>query len=130
MLVLNYHHRLTPGQLEQLAEMLEAVPEVRDIPVVIDEGSALGEQAVALADAAGLTPEEWEAAPLVVSAPGLAPAALALIAEIHGRRGEFPALLRLRRIGAPTGGYEVAEVVGLQEIRNTARGRRWPASSE
>lgn len=70
-------------------------------------------------------PEEWQATPIVLNPPALAPVALALIAEIHGRSGGFPALLHVRPVeGSLPTRYEIAEVVNLQALRLDARGRR------
>jgi hypothetical protein len=124
MLLLNYAHPLTAAQLARVAELLGAAPELREIKTLIDQAQPLAPQAAALADAAGLAPEQWQP-PLIVNPPGLAPAAVALIAEIHGRMGHFPTLLRLRPVQAgPTTTFEVAELVDLHVLREAARERR------
>lgn len=124
MLLLNYAHPLTEAQRARIAELLGADPEVRDIPAQIDHALPLGPQVVALADAAGLAPDQWRP-PLILNPPGFAPTAVALIAEIHGRMGHFPTLLRLRPAaeGATTT-FEVAELVNLHALRDAARARR------
>jgi len=54
-----------------------------------------------------------------------APAAFVLLAELHGRIGHFPSLIRLRPLpGSTPTTYEVAELINLQAIREEARGRR------
>jgi len=125
MLLLNYSHPLTTEQLAQLAQLLGAEPEVRRIAVQIDQAQPLAAQVGALADAAGLTPDDWQTTPLIVNLPGFAPAAAALLAELHGRCGGFPTMLRLRPLpdSTPTA-YEVAEVINLQTLRERARLRR------
>ena len=59
----------------------------------------------------GVDPEAWQTTPLVLNPPALAPLALALLAELHGRCGGFPALLNVRPVAdsLPTR-YEVAEL--------------------
>ncbi|WP_298819055.1 CRISPR-associated protein Csx15 [Chloroflexus sp.] len=125
MLLLNYSHPLTTTQLEQAEALLGERPDVRQIAVHIDRGQPLAEVACQIADAAGLSPDEWQTTALVVNPPGLSPLALALIAEIHGRRGDFPPILNIRPVpdSVPTR-YEVAEIVNLTAIRLAARGRR------
>ncbi|MFQ3631657.1 CRISPR-associated protein Csx15 [Roseiflexus sp.] len=125
ILLLNYAHPLTASQIEQTTALLGEQPEVRQVSVHIDRGQPLAEAARQLADAAGLSPDEWQTTDLVVNPPGLAPLALALIAEIHGRRGDFPPILNIRPVPdtVPTR-YEVAEIVNLTGIRLAARGRR------
>jgi hypothetical protein len=125
MILFNYAHPLTPDQLAQTAELLGATPEVRFIPTQADRARPLAEVARELADAATLTPEEWQTQPLLLNPPALAPLALALIAELHGRCGYFPPILNIRP--APESlppRYEVAEIVNLQTLRDAARNRR------
>ncbi len=125
MILLNYAHPLTPEQREQLAALLGASPELHDIPVQIDRSQSMAEAALRLVEAANLTPHAWQTMPLLINPPGLAPLALALIAELHGRCGYFPPILNIRPVaGALPPRYEVAEIVNLQTIREAARGRR------
>jgi len=78
-----------------------------------------------MADACGLSPTEWQTLPLLVVPPALNFSAVALLAELHGRCGYFPAQVRLRPVqGSIPPRYEVAEILDLQAIRDAARGRR------
>jgi hypothetical protein len=125
VLLLNYTHPLTAAQLASVAAMLGEAPEMRDLAVQVDRGQPLAEVARELADAAGLGGEEWQTTPLVLNPPALAPVALALIVELHGRCGGFPALINLRPVeGSLPTRFEVAEVVNLQAVRDVARRRR------
>ncbi|MCX7791522.1 MAG: CRISPR-associated protein Csx15 [Chloroflexaceae bacterium] len=125
VLVLNYSHPLTEAQLATVAGIVGEAPEVRDLASQIDRARPLAEVARDLADAAGLTSQEWQTLPLALNPPALAPVALALVAEIHGRIGHFPAILNVRPIeGSVPTRYEVAEVVNLQALRDAARMRR------
>jgi len=90
-----------------------------------DHGALFAEQVRTLADRVGLSPEDWQTTPLLVNPPGYAPATAALLAELHGRMGHFPAVLRLHPVeGSTPTRYEVAEVINLQQIREDARLRR------
>jgi hypothetical protein len=61
----------------------------------------------------------------LINPPSLNFVAIALLAELHGRMGYFPACLRLRPVeGSTPPRYEVAELLNLQEARNAARRRR------
>jgi hypothetical protein len=126
MFILNFTHPLTEQQRSQIETLVgEPIKEVRTIPVQIKQEEALEAQVRAIVDAVGLTTEEWQTAPLLVNPPGYAPAAFVLLAELHGRIGHFPALVRLRpKQGATITAYEVAEVLNLQAIRERARLRR------
>jgi len=130
VLILNYSHPLTPAQLAQLTERLGDEVEVRALAAHAERSRPIGDVARELADAAGLSGEAWQTTPLVLNPPALAPLALALIAELHGRCGSFPAMLNVRPVAgsAPTR-YEVAEVVNLQAVREAGRGRRQGAGA-
>jgi len=124
-LLLNYAHPLTADHLNQVTTRLGAKPTVRTITTQVDRRRALGDVARDLADAAGRAPDAWQTLPLVINSPGLAPLALALIAEIHGRCGSFPLILNLRPVpDSVPPRYEGAEVVNLQHVRDAARQRR------
>lgn len=125
VLLLNYTHPLAEAQLAILAGLLGETPEVRNLPAHADRLRPIAEVAGELADAAGLSSEAWQTTPVVLNPPALAPLALALIAELHGRCGGFPAILNVRPVaGSVPTRYEVAEVVNLQTVREAARGRR------
>ena len=126
MLILNYSHPLTPDQRSQLEALTgQPIAEVRDIPTQVDVSAPLAPQATALADAAQLSPAEWQTAPLLLVPPSLNFAAAALLAELHGRMGYFPPIVRLRPVsGALPPRYEVAEIINLQALRDAARKRR------
>lgn len=130
MILLNFSHPLTPDQMEQIEALTgQKVQRVIEIPSQIDPQQPLGPQVVALADRAGLSPAEWQSVPLLVNPPSLNFIAVALTAELHGRCGYFPAMLRTRPVPeAVPPRYEVAEIVNLQALRDEARKRRCPSS--
>jgi len=126
MILLNFSHPLTVEHRAQLEALTgQPVAEVREIPTQLDLATSFGPQAAALADAAGLTPTQWQTEPLLLVLPALNYAAAALLAELHGRMGYFPPVVRLRPVaGALPPRYEVAEVLDLQTQRAEARQRR------
>lgn len=126
MILLNFSHPLTQEQIKEIKAITgQAVAEARHVPAQFDHWAPFAEQVRALADRMGLSPEEWQTTPLLVNPPGYAPATAALLAELHGRTGHFPAVLRLRPVeGSTPTRYEVAEVINLQQVREDARLRR------
>jgi hypothetical protein len=126
MIILNFTHPLSNQQQAQIEVLAapESIEEVRTIPVQIDQSEPLEPQITAIVDSVALTSEEWQTRPLLINPPGYAPAAFVLLAELHGRIGHFPALLRLRPKAGALTSYEVAEVLNLQAIREAARKRR------
>lgn len=125
MLILNFTHPLADEhktQIEVLAEL--TIEEVRTILVQIDQAQPLAPQIRAIVDTVQLTSEEWQTRPLLINPPGYAPAAFVLLAELHGRIGHFPSLIRMRPKAGPVPMYEVAELLSLQAIRETSRTHR------
>ena len=126
MLVLNFSHPLTPQQLQRIGELSEQqVERVMDIPAQFDHEQPFAGQVRELVDGVGLSPEQWQTTPLLINPPSLSLIAATLLAELHGRMGYFPAVLRLRPVpGSNPPQFEVAEIINLQAVRDTARKRR------
>ena len=125
MLLLNYAHPLTEVQMAQLTKLVGETPEIRAIASQTDRTRPLAEVARSLAEAAQLSGEAWQTTPILLNPPALAPLAVALIAELHGRCGHFPPILNIRPVdGAVPPRYELAEIIDLQRIRQNARGLR------
>jgi hypothetical protein len=128
IVVVNFAHPLTAPQRAQVEALVgQHLARVLDAPAHVDVDRELEPQVTALVDQVPLSSEEWQTAPLVVNPPGLSLLSAVLMAELHGRMGYFPTLLRLR----PAGGalpprYEVAEVLDLQAVRDRARRQRQP----
>ncbi|MGQ9568424.1 MAG: CRISPR-associated protein Csx15, partial [Anaerolineae bacterium] len=128
MLLLNFSHPLTEEHLSQIATLAGVAPEaleVRAIPTYFDPSEPFAPQVVALADACSLSPQEWQTLPILVVPPSLNVIAVALLAELHGRCGYFPPVVRLRPVpGSLPPRFEVAEILNLQALREEARARR------
>lgn len=126
MLVLNFAHPLTPDQLQRIEALTgEKVDQAVDVPCQLDLQQPLAPQVSALADHAGLTSTEWQTLTLLINPPSLSIIAVTLLAELHGRCGYFPTMLRVRPVqGSIPPRYELAEVLDLQAIRDAARQRR------
>ena len=126
MLVLNFSHPLTPQQLQRVGELSEQqVERVMDIPAQFDHEQPFAGQVRELVDGVGLSPEQWQTTPLLINPPSLSLIAATLLAELHGRMGYFPAVLRLRPVpGSNPPRFEAAEIINLQAVRDRARERR------
>jgi hypothetical protein len=126
MILINFSHPLTADQLRRIEALVgQPIAHVIEVPSQIDPQQPLAPQIVAMADAAGLTPNEWQSRPILVNLPSLNYSAVLLIAELHGRMGYFPSCVRLRPgkdIILPR--FEVAEVLDLQAVRDGARRKR------
>ena len=126
MLLLNFSHPLPAEQLTRIAELTgQPVDEVRHLPAQFDQAQPFIPQAETLIDSIALSPEQWQTAPLLVVLPALNYIAAVVLAELHGRMGYFPPIVRLQPIEkALPPRYVVAEVINLQGVRDTARKKR------
>lgn len=126
MLLLNFSHPFTPAQLAQLAALTgAAVERVIAVPAQFDTGQPFVPQVNAMLAQIPLTANEWQTAPLLVVPPALNFITALLLAELHGRMGYFPAIVRLRPVAeAVPPRFEVAEVINLQAVREQARMQR------
>jgi len=124
--ILNFSHPLTDDQIDQIVD-LTGLPlgEVVDVKVQFDHFQLFELQAQKLVESLGKPPRYWQTAPILVVLPGLSVIAALLLAELHGRMGYFPTILRLRSIaGSMPPQFEVAEIIGLNMVREVARTKR------
>jgi hypothetical protein len=126
MLLLNFSHPLTPEQLQRIGELIgQPLARVIEVSTQFDHERPFAEQVRALVDTIGLRPEEWQTTPMLVNPPALNAIAVTLLAELHGRMGYFPSVLRLRPVpNTNPPQFEVAEVINLQAVRDRAREQR------
>lgn len=126
MVILNFSHPLTPAQVADIERLTgRKVERVVDIKVHFDHEKPFAEQAQAMVESIGLSVEEWQTTRLLVNLPSLNTIAALVLAELHGRMGYFPAVVRLKPIAdtAPPQ-FEVAEILNLQAARDGARKKR------
>lgn len=126
MILLNFSHPLTPDHLARIEALSgQSVERVIEIPCQVDTQRPLIPQVVALAHTCSLSPAEWQTLPLLINPPSLNFIAMTLLTELHGRCGYFPTMLRMRPVPDSTPPrFEVAELVNLQAVRDSARERR------
>jgi hypothetical protein len=123
MILLNFSHPLTAEHLAQL-EALASGPMARviDVPVQFDLDQPFTDQVTALLGDLSLSPADWQTLPFLINPPALSAIAVVLLAELHGRMGYFPTVVRLRPVtGCTPPRFEVAELVNLQAVREAAR---------
>jgi hypothetical protein len=126
MILINLSHPLTDSQqttIETLAG--QSISRLIEQPVFFDPDQPFAEQVTVLVDDLDLTPVEWQQSPLLLMLPSLNFGAAAVLAELHGRCGYFPPMVRLRLVAESLPPqYEVAEIVNLQAMRDAARRKR------
>lgn len=126
MFLINFSHPLTTAQLAQVENLTGHLTErVLDAMPQVDVMQPFKAQAQEIAAGLPLSAIEWQTTPIVINLPGLAPLAAAVLAELHGRMGHFPTILRLRPVdGGILTEYEIAELINLENLRDDARTRR------
>jgi hypothetical protein len=126
MILLNFSHPLTPDQLSQVEALSrQRIDQVISIAVQFDANLPFLPQLQELARQIPLSAQELQTAPLLLNPPALNFITALLLAELHGRMGYFPPILRLRPVleSLPPV-YEVAEILNLQGVRDKARKQR------
>jgi len=124
MLILNYSHPLTIGQLVQIEHMAkQSIAEVRNIKTHFDQTKPFAPQIKALIEASNLTDDELNQeemyVPLFIVPPALNFITAGLLAMFYGEIGYLPNCIRLHPIPNSTPPrFEVAEIMRLQAWRN------------
>lgn len=126
MNLLNFSHLLSKSALSDLEKAVGAPLEhVINLMPQFDARQPFMPQVVALLDTAGISSQQFQTEPWLVALPALNYIAALLLAELHGRIGHFPSIIRLRPTanGSVTT-YEFAEILDLEQERQQARLRR------
>lgn len=125
MLALNFSHPLTETNITELCTIVGIDSlEVRNIKVQLTLNDPFVPQVKAIVDSVGLTPTEWQTEQIIINLPGMSPATAILLAELHGKMGYFPTIMRLSSTQVAPPVFSVVEVIGLQNVRNEARKER------
>lgn len=113
MFLLNFSHPISSEQILQVQALTgQTIEQVIDLPVQFDNGRPFLPQVAELAASIPLAAAELQTTPILVNPPGMGVISALLMAELHGRMGYFPPIIRLRPIpGSLPPRYEVAEVV-------------------
>ena len=131
MILLNFSHPLTPEQIAQVETLTaQKVEQVISLSVQFDNDQPYNKQLDELMTHIHLEPAAYQTQPILVNPPSLNYITALLLAELHGRMGYFPPVVRLRpAAGSLPPRYEVAEVLNLQARRDAARLERFNGSS-
>lgn len=127
MIVVNFAHPLTEQHLTHIENLTkQEVEQVYSLPCHFRLDQPLVPQIRSLVDQVPLSQEDWQTQSIIVNLPSLNYGAAVLLAELHGRTGYFPACLRLQPVdGGVPPRFEVAEILNLQAVRDSARLKRF-----
>lgn len=126
MILLNFSHPISDEQQAQIETFTgQAILTIYNVAAHFDNEQPFAEQVREMLQTINLTSDEWQTAPILINPPAYNFAAMTLLAELHGRMGYFPAITRIRPIAESNPPrYEIAEIINLQEVRDTARRKR------
>ncbi|NUL83297.1 MAG: hypothetical protein HUU60_11330 [Armatimonadetes bacterium] len=126
MILINFGHPLTPEQRVAIEQSCSAsIERETEIKAQFDPDQPFAAQAKALVDSAGLSGTEWQTLPILVSLPTLHVIAAVTLAELNGRMGYFPSIVRLKPVPDSTPPvFQLAEIINLQAVRDKARQER------
>jgi hypothetical protein len=126
MHILNFSHPLTSEHMAHLTMLLSnPIASIREIKTQLDVSQSLTEQIIKLLDELEISSTDWQSVPYIIVLPSLNYASAVMLAELHGRMGHFPTIIRLRpKIGAIVTEFEIAELINLEAVRQSARTRR------
>jgi hypothetical protein len=126
VILVNFSHPLNDDQRGALeAQIGQPIVRLIATPAQFDPQVDFVSQLKALMTSIPLSADEWQSEAILVNPPSLNFIAVLILAELHGRMGYFPPVIRLRPVkDALPPRYEVAEILNLQAVRDTARTRR------
>jgi hypothetical protein len=131
MTLLNLAEPLSREDVSTIAAMCgRKVRKAIDADAAFATSQPMSAQVRALVDKLGLSAREWENSSLVLCLPADPVAAALIVAEIAGRRGRTPTIVRFAT-DKTTGRREPVETISLHEVRKEARHTRkgWALSS-
>lgn len=127
MIILNFSHPLTPEQIAKIEELSNRkVERVIALAIQFSHDEPFLPQLQQALTQATFSPEQWQTAPIIVNLPSFNYITALALAELHGRMGYFPPIIRMKPVqGAMPPRFEVAEVINLQSVRDEARKQRF-----
>lgn len=126
MILLNFGHPLTQDQLVAIETATgQTAIDVHEVKTHFDHERPFPDQITQLVNSLHIDSQTWQTRPILINPPAHNAIAVTLLAELHGRMGYFPAIIRLKPIpGSLPPQFEFAEIINLQAIRDRARTHR------
>jgi hypothetical protein len=126
MIFINFGHPLRQELIEEIRESSgKLIDSLLEITPQFNHEISFEAQLVDLVERTGLSSKDWQTSEILINPPTHPLIALGLIAELHGRMGYFPAVVRLKpREGATPPIFDLAEIINLQGLRENARKQR------
>ena len=127
MIILNFSHPLTTEQIAKIEEITSRkVEQVIALAIQFAHDKPFLPQLQEALKQVIFTSEQWQTAPIIINLPSFNYITALALAELHGRMGYFPPVIRMKPVqDAMPPRFEVAEVINLQNVRDEARKLRY-----
>jgi len=118
-IVLNFSHDFNEQQSEEIARLVGDEWGIQTVGGLsrqyrYNTAEELSEQVREQVAAAGISPWAWQNCKIVVNLPAHSGGAMVALAEMHGRMGYFPTVLRIERA---EDGFHFTEAIDLEKLR-------------
>jgi hypothetical protein len=121
MILINFSHPLTDAQIAQIERLHGKAERVISVPIQFDHARSFVAQWRDTFDGVALTSREWKTESFLVVLPSFNYVAALTMAELYGRMGYFPLIVRLKPVeGATPPRFEAAEIMDTQGVFNLA----------
>ena len=125
MIVINFSHFLTDKQIASIEKIKgRRITTLIDQVIHFDQTQPFAHQIQERLKMAPLSATDWQTKRILIVPPGHAPACAVLMAELHGRMGYFPEIIRIRPDPDGAEPFAIAEIISLQAVRDQARHSR------
>ncbi len=127
MILLNFGHPLKEVQLVAIQNATGSGEiDLRPIKTQFDHERPFPEQITELINSLDINSPTWQTEQILINPPTFNVIAVTLLAEMHGRMGYFPAIIRLKPVpDSLPPQFEFAEIINLQAMRDQARTQRY-----
>jgi hypothetical protein len=124
--IINFAHPFTKDQLDQIRESLGCDIEIAyQSTAQFDHQAPFPAQVDALLESIPISGNQWQTERLLINLPSLNVIAALMLANLHGRIGHFPTVIRLKpRENATPPVFDLAEILNLNQMRENARRKR------
>jgi hypothetical protein len=126
MILINFSHPLTEeNKLQIEAITQQQITKTIDHLASLDNQSPFVPQVHELLEKISLTSTQWQTEQILIVLPTLNFITAVMLAELQGRMGYLPTIIRLREVvNVLPRKWEVAEIIDLHSIRTEVRNER------
>ena len=121
MILINFGHPIREDTLNEIRQLSqESLDSLINLKTAFEVEEPFEPQIRKLVDNVELSSEDWQTKSILINPPTLSIIALGVMAELHGRMGYFPAIIRLKQVDLPPR-FVLAEILNLQTLREGSR---------